>query len=346
MPTGGYTGAASGVAERAVPTNLPPQYFEAEKTYRQARSPAEKVEALETMLAVMPKHKGTDHLKADLRSRIAKLTQEAQKQAGGASRVQLYDVRKEGAGQLALVGLPNAGKSSLMAALTDATPKVGDYPFTTQLPQPAMMPVENVYIQLVDLPPLVAEATPPWHRALIRRADLLLLVVDLSGDPLEEWTTLLAELGRMRVEPIAPGDDVLDGDEAPGKPALLVATKADRPDAADLLELLELEVNGRVPVLAVSATDGSGLEEVRRRSLAALDVIRVYTKPPGKPADRTRPFVLKRGSTIDDLADLIHHELREKLKYALLWGASGKFGGQRISRHHELEDQDVVELFA
>jgi ribosome-interacting GTPase 1 len=328
-----------------VPTNLPPQYFEAEKAYRQARSPTEKVDALETMLAVMPKHKGTDHLKADLRARIARLTQEAQRQAGGASRAQLYDVRKEGAGQLALVGLPNVGKSALVAALTDASPKVADYPFTTQLPQPAMMPVENIQIQLVDLPPLVPDATPPWHRALIRQADLLLLVVDLGGDPLDEWTTMLAELGRMRIEPVAPGGDVSESVEAIREPAFLVATKADRPDATDLLELLELEVDGRLPVLAVSATDGSGLEELRRRSLAALDVIRVYTKPPGKPADRTRPFVLKRGSTVEDLADLIHHELREKLKYASLWGASSKFGGQRISRHHQLDDEDVVELF-
>ena len=329
-----------------MPTNLPPQYFEAEKAYRQAKSPAEKVEALETMLAVMPKHKGTDHLKADLRARIAKLTQEAQRQGGGAQRVQLYEVRKEGAGQAALVGLPNVGKSALVAALTDATPKVADYPFTTQLPQPAMMPVENVYLQLVDLPPIVPEATAPWHRALIRRADLLLLVVDVSADPLDEWATLLADLGRMHIEPISPGSEVPEDAEATHRPALLVATKADRPDASDLLELLELEVDGRLPVLAVSATDGSGLDELRRRSLAALDVIRVYTKPPGRPPDRAKPFVLKRGSTVEDLADLVHHELREKLKYALLWGASGKFGGQRISRHHQLEDEDVVELFA
>ena len=329
-----------------MPTNLPPQYFEAEKAYRQARSPAEKVEALETMLAVMPKHKGTDHLKADLRARIAKLTQEAQRQSGGASRAQLYEVRKEGAGQVALMGLPNVGKSALLAALTDATPKVADYPFTTQLPQPAMMPVENLQVQLVDLPPVVPDATPPWHRALIRQADLLLPVVDLSGDPLEEWTTLLTELRRLRIAPVAPGSDATGSEGAIRKPALLVATKVDRPDAADALELLELEVNGRLPVLAVSATDGSGLEDVRRHALAALDVIRAYTKPPGKPADRTRPFVLKRGSTIEDLADQIHHELRAKLKYAVLWGASGKFGGQRVSRHHQLEDGDVVELFA
>ena len=329
-----------------MPTNLPPQYFEAEKAYRQARSPTEKVEALETMLAIMPKHKGTDHLKADLRARIAKLTQEAQRQAGGASRAQLYEVRNEGAGQLALVGLPNVGKSALMAVLTHATPKVADYPFTTQLPQPAMMAVDNVNIQLVDLPPVIPGDTPPWHRALIRKADLLLLVVDVSGDPLDEWTTLLTELSRMRIEPIAPGGDAPANTETIEKQALLVGTKADRPDASDLLELLNLEVDGRLPVVAVSTTDGSGLEELRRRSLAALDVIRVYTKPPGKPADRSKPFVLKRGSTIEELADLIHHELREKLKYALLWGASGKFGGQRISRHHQLEDEDVVELFA
>lgn len=329
-----------------MPTNLPPQYFEAEKAYRQAKSPPEKIEALETMLAVMPKHKGTDHLKADLRARIAKLTQEAQRQGGGATRTQLYEVRKEGAGQIALVGLPNVGKSALVDALTDASPKVADYPFTTQLPQPAMMPIENVYLQLVDLPPVVPDATPPWHRALIRRADLLLLVVDLSGDPLDEWATLLAELERMHIAPIAPGGDVPEDAEATHRPALLVATKADQPNAADLLELLDLEVNGRLPIIAVSATDGSGLDELRRRALAALDVIRVYTKPPGKPPDRAKPFVLKRGSTIEELADLIHHELREKLKYALLWGASGKFGGQRISRHHQLEDEDVVELFA
>lgn len=329
-----------------MPTNLPPQYFEAERAFRQARTPADKIEALETMLAVMPKHKGTDHLKADLRARIAKLTQEAQRQSAGGSRAQLYDVRKEGAGQLAIVGLPNVGKSSLLAALTDARPRVADFPFTTQLPQPAMMRVENVHVQLVDLPPIVPEATPPWLRALIRQADLLLLVVEASADVLTEWETLLTELRRLRIEPIAPGGETPEQPEAICKQAFVLVTKADQPDASEALDLLELDLDGRLPILAVSATDGRGLEDLRRRALAALAVIRVYTRPPGKPVDRTRPFVLKRGSTIEDLADLIHHELRAKLKYALLWGSSGKYGGQRIGRHHELEDEDVVELFA
>jgi ribosome-interacting GTPase 1 len=246
-----------------------------------------------------------------------------------------------------LVGLPNVGKSQLLAALSDASPKVADYPFTTQLPQPAMMPVDNVQVQLVDLPPLVVGATPPWQRALIRQADLVLLVVDLSQDPLEEWETLRAELDQMHLNPVAPGS----GDETEEgaavllpRPALLVATKADAPAAADNRELLHLAVDGRLPILAVPGVDGSGLADLKERVLAALDVIRVYTRPPGKPVDRDRPFVLARGSTVDDLADAIHHDVRAKLRHAVLWGASGKFSGQRVGRQHVLEDEDIVEL--
>ncbi len=329
-----------------MPANLPPQYFEAEKVYRQAKSPAEKIEALETMLAVMPKHKGTDHLKAELRARIARHTQEAQRQAGGAARAQLYAVPREGAGQVALVGLPNAGKSALMAALTDAQPRVAEYPFTTQLPQPGMMPFENVSVQLVDLPPVVADETPPWQRALVRQADVVLLVVDLSGDPLAEWETLIVELPKMRVVPFPPGESAPRVEGMVARPTLVAATHADVPFAADTLELLEIEVAGRLPIVPVSATTGAGLDALRRQLFAALEVIRVYAKPPGKPPDRERPFVLKRGSTVEDLADAIHHEVRERLRYALLWGVSGKFAGQRVSRRHPLEDEDVVEIYA
>jgi ribosome-interacting GTPase 1 len=331
-----------------MPANLPPQYFEAEKLYRQAKTPAEKIEALETMLAIMPKHKGTDHLRAHLRARMAALAQEAQRQPGGGARAELYAVPKEGAGQVALAGPPNVGKSQLLAALTGATPKVADYPFTTQLPQPAMMPVDNVQVQLVDLPPLVAGATPPWQRALLRQADLLLLVVSLAEDPLSEWALLTEELARLRLRAVPPGAAVAAeevGSAVPRK-ALLVATHADLPVAAENLELLQLEVGDQLPLLAVSGVTGAGLDELKRRIFAALDVIRIYPKPPGKPVDRARPFVLPRGSTVDDLAGAIHHDLRRKLRYGLLWGASGKFGGQRVGRQHVLEDEDVVELFA
>jgi ribosome-interacting GTPase 1 len=333
-----------------VPANLPPQYFEAEKTYRRATTPAEKVEALETMLAVMPKHKGTEHLRGELRARLAAIRQQAERPSGGAARAQLYTVRREGAGQAVLVGLANCGKSQLLAALTHATPKIGPYPFTTQLPQPGMLAVGNAQLQLVDLPPVVAGATPGWLGALVRQADVLLLVVDLGGDVLEGWETLLEVLGAMRVRPVAPGSpdaDEGEADEGAGprpKKALVAGTKRDLAGAGDSLELLELAAEDRLPLLAVAAPSGEGLAELRQALFDALDVIRVYTRPPGKPPDRSRPFVLPRGSTIEVLADAIHHDLGRRLQRATLWGTSGKFDGQRVGREHVLEDGDVVEL--
>jgi hypothetical protein len=331
-----------------VPANLPPQYHAAEETYRRARTSAEKVEALETMMAVIPKHKGTEHLRGELKARMARLTQEAERQAGGKSGASVYEVKKEGAGQVALVGLTNSGKSALVAALTGAPARVGDYPFTTQLPFPAMMPVENVQVQLVDLPPFVPEATPPWLRAAVRRADVALLVLDLAGDPLRDWATLQEELVQARVLAHPPGAPATPDEDDPRVPlrALIAANKCDAPDAADALELLKLEVDRALPLLPVSSTGGEGLEDLRARLWRALEMIRVYTKPPGKPVDRSKPFVLGHGATVGDLADVIHHELREKLRHGVLWGASGKFAGQRVGHGHVLEDEDVVELYA
>src|SRR5919202_4487906 len=207
-----------------MPANLTPEYREAEKRYRQARTVPEKIDALEQMLAVMPHHKGTDHLRADLRGKIARLTEEGARQHGGA-RADFYSVRKEGAGQVVLLGAPNSGKSQLVAALTDAAPRVAEYPFTTQQPFPAMMPYENVHVQLVDLPPLVAGGTPAWIRPIVRQADLLLLVVDLADDPLADLDVLQAELTAMRVEPLASAPPAPPDAWVVQKPALLVANK-------------------------------------------------------------------------------------------------------------------------
>ena len=330
-----------------MPTNLPPQYFEAEKIFKQAKTPQEKIEALENMLAIMPKHKGTDHLRGELRARIAKLNEEAERKRG-TGRTQLYHVPKEGAGQVALVGPPNAGKSQLMASLTGAEPKVGPYPFTTQLPQPAMVPFENVLIQMVDLPPVLENGTPGWMRSSLRYADLLALVVDLSVDPLADLETVDRELESMRLRPVTKIEESPE-DEAEDlvvqKKAVLVGNKLDDEASAVGFELLEMECAGRLPLIGVSATTGAGLEKLKRLLFERLKVVRVYTKPPGKEANLAEPTVLAAGSTIDDLATVIHKELRENLKYAVLWG-SGKFSGQRVGRQYVLEDGDVVELLS
>lgn len=325
-----------------MPANLPPQYYEAEKVYRQARTAAEKIEALENMLAIMPKHKGTDHLRGELRARLAKLTEEGERRQG-AARSQLNSVRKEGAGQAVLVGPANSGKSQLLAALTGASPKVAEYPFTTRVPMPAMMPFENVQVQLVDLPAVVEHVSLPWLRPIIRQSDLLLVVVSLAEDPLSELESTLSELAAMRVELAGPGQEPGSADFVLRKRGLVVANKLDLPDAPDNLELLGLEYEGRYSLAAVSAKTGAGLEELKGRIFAVLDVVRVYTRAPGREPDFTQPVVLPRGSTVEDVAEAIHKEIREKLRYALLWG-SGKFSGQRVGRQYVVEDGDVVEL--
>jgi uncharacterized protein len=318
-----------------VPANLPPDYYAAEGEFRAATTPEAKRAALERMLAIMPHHKGTDHLRAELRSRMAKLGQEISRQHAG-GHTDAYVVHREGAGQAVLVGAPNAGKSSLLHALTQAHTRVGDYPFTTQLPQPAMMPFEDIQVQLVDLPPVSPGATPGWLRGLVHEADLLLLVIDLDTDPTADFLMVLAELAGLHVS-VRQTDEGLDV-----KRALVVGTKLDLPAADDGAELLRLEVGDSPPLFVTSAVSGSGLEELRTRIVDALEVVRVYAKPPGRPADMTRPFVLPRGSTVEQLADAVHHEVRERLQYAVRWPATA--APLRVARHYELHDRDVIEL--
>ena len=316
-----------------MPANLTPEYREAEKRYRQAKAIPERIEALEDMLSVMPKHKGTDRLRAELRTRLSRLTQEAERRHLPGARGHPYYIRKEGAaGQVVLVGLPNTGKSQLLASLTSASPKIAPYPFTTRSPLPGMMEFENIAIQLVDTPPLNDRETHPWLHSLLKRADLLLPMVDLSQEPVGQVEQLLAELSGLRFDPSA----------AMGK-IILMGNKADLPGSGENYRRLEAQYGDTFPTLAVSSSRGQGLEELRRRIFQALNIIRVYTKAPGRPADFTDPVILKRGNTVEEVATSIHKDIVHRLKYAQIWG-SGKFSGQRVPRHYQPEDGDVIEL--
>ena len=188
-----------------MPANLTPQYLEAEKHVRAAKTPQDKIAALEEMLAVIPKHKGTEHLQGDLKRRLAKLRAEAEqarRRRGGFSMA----VDREGAGQVVLVGPPNAGKSALVASLTNAQTEVGDYPFTTRRPFAGMMPFVNIQVQLVDLPAVSDEYMEPWVVSLVRPADLVLLVADLASPSLlEDVGKVLGILERSKVWLVPPG---------------------------------------------------------------------------------------------------------------------------------------------
>ncbi|MDH5695027.1 MAG: 50S ribosome-binding GTPase [Dehalococcoidia bacterium] len=313
-----------------MPANLPPQYFEAEKNFRAAKNPAEKIAALEEMLAIMPKHKGTDHLRAELRARIAKLTQLAAKKSG-TQRASMV-IEREGAAQVVVIGLPNAGKSQLVSSITNASPTVAEYPFTTQSATPGMMEFENIQIQLIDTPPLVPQSVDFWLPPMLRRADALLIVVDLADAPQAQMEAITTQLENMRIE--------IGRNKAK---ALIIGNKLDLDKASENYSALKKQYEGKIPVIAVSAKEGTGLEELKLRIYQLLDIIRVYTKVPGKKPDFTDPIVLNRGSTLEDAAAEVHKDFRAKLRYARIWG-SGKHDGLMVKRDHILQDGDIIEL--
>ncbi|MBL7165717.1 MAG: 50S ribosome-binding GTPase [Dehalococcoidales bacterium] len=327
-----------------MPANLNPMYFEAEKKFRAAKSAQEKIAALEEMLAVMPKHKGTDHLKGELRRRIAKLTQSMDKKSV-TQRASMV-LEKQGAAQVMVIGLPNAGKSQLVSVVTNASPNVADYAFTTQTVTPGMMEFENIQIQLVDTPPLVSGSVPFWLPQMLRGADALLILVDLSDNPLDQMVEVVLQLENMRIS-IVPGKEEAEEDTRwSQQKVLIVANKVDLVGKAEQQtaeEALRDEYGGQVPVISTSATKGTGLEEMRLKVYQVLDVIRVYTKTPREKPDFNDPIVLARGSTLEDAAEDVHKDFRARMKYARIWG-SGKHDGVMAKRGHVLQDGDVIEL--
>jgi small GTP-binding protein len=326
-----------------MPANLPPQYYEAEKKYRAARGSAERAAALQEMLSATPKHKGTDHLRAELRSKVARAMEELERPRRGSGQPQPYSIRKEGAGQAALIGLPNSGKSRLLAGLTGASAKVGDYSFTTQMPLPGMLKYQNVRIQLVDTPAINDREAQTRLFSLLRNADLLIIVLDLSRDPLSEMEETEAELEQWGYRLLEKGEEVNPEDPRVQKAALLVGNKADLAGAEVAFEFLQELYGRQFPVVQVSAATGAGLAQLGETIFAALDKVRVYLKAPGTQPDYDSPLVLSRGSVVADAAQSLHQDWNRKLRYAQLWG-SGKFEGQRVGRDYVLADGDVLEL--
>jgi ribosome-interacting GTPase 1 len=357
-----------------MPANLTHQYKEAERRYRQATTPEEQAAALSEMLALIPKHKGTDKLQADIKRRMAQLRKERGKSSAVSRQRPVYVIDIEGAGQVPVLGGPNSGKSALVGALTNAHLQVAEYPYTTQQPAPAMMPFEDAQVQLIDTPPASEEYAPPWIPELVRRADAVLLLADLSAadgwEPPAFITEQLVERGielvAARVEEPAEGagDDTGQGGEPESDspesspedpeddegltfrvPTILVGCKSDSPESGDGLTQLVEYFGARFPVLSTSVADRASLQELRRSIFRALKVIRVYSREPGKHTEKGRPWLLHEGSTVHDLANLIHHDLAERFQFGRLWG-SGRFDGQRVGEDYVLADRDIVEIHA
>ncbi|HEY5579022.1 MAG TPA: TGS domain-containing protein [Acidimicrobiia bacterium] len=335
-----------------MPANLTPEYKAAEAAYRRARDSQERLELLREMLRTIPKHKGTEHLRADIKTRIKELTSELSTRRTGARGGPHTVVRPEGAAQIALLGAPNSGKSTLHARLTGSHAQAGPYPFTTQHPLPGMMPFKDTAFQLVDLPPLSSQHPIPWIANALHPADGCLLLIDLTDpDAVSAAVTIRETLVTRRVvlSPSWP-------DRRPGLsegeadlftktlPTVLAYAKIDlladpEDDVRTFVELTGLDH----PSLRLSGATGEGLDSLGRWLFDQLGVVRVYTKVPGEAADRGRPYTLRHGQTVSDLAYQVHKDIGQALKYARIWG-SESFEGQQVGREHLLNDGDVIEL--
>jgi ribosome-interacting GTPase 1 len=325
--------------------NLTPQYLEAEAEYKKAQTAEERLACLQKMWQLVPKHKASEKLQAELKTKISEARAEAQKERqspkkGGVS----YKLPRQGAGQVILLGAPNSGKSRIVSRLTRAHTEVAPFPFTTREPIPGMMDWEDARVQLVDMPPITADYLEGYVSSMVRAADRAVLVLDLADDD----GPFLAE---AVIERLAHVKTVLTG-QPPAEPedftieyvrTLIAANKLDADGAADRLEIVREMFAPRFSIIPLDAESGKGLEDLRNAIYRSLEVIRVYSKKPGKPADMEAPFTCPVGSTVQQMAELVHRELAEKLKTARVWG-TGVFEGQTVTRDHVLHDKDVVEL--
>ena len=326
-----------------MPANLPPQYKEAEGRYRQAKTPPEKILALEEMLAIIPHHKGTDKLIGQLRKRLSQHKDESQRRSSTSRQADPFAVKKEGAAQVVLVGLPNGGKSQILGSLTNAVPLIADYPFTTRAPLPGMMKFENLQVQIVDSPPLMDEFAESGLANLIRNADALAIILDLTEDCATQIELILEELNRRRIRVLKRGEEKRTEIGQYPKRALLIGNKADLKEAQGNCRQLLERFSRDYPVLCVSAKENLNLEEAKKEIFSILDIVRAYTKVPGKAPDRNDPVILHKGSRVLDFASQIHKDFAQKLKFARIWGKE-KYDGQMVPREYILLDGDVIEL--
>lgn len=322
-----------------MPTNVTPEYRKAEEAFRAAKTIDEKIERLEDMISLLPKHKGTDHLYADLKRRMSTLKRQLEVSEKKTRRGSDVEFTREGAAQVILLGPPNSGKSSILKILSNAHPDIGNYPFSTVRMQPGMIPYEDIQIQMVDTPPVTADFMPRHLLSLVRKADAVLLVVDLSIDSLLDdidavFNAFTERHVRFVRERIAGDmDSIL---------CQVIANKIDAPEAGERLELLQQMLNGKLDIVPISCENKEGVLEIPKMIFQWLKVVRVYTKAPGEKVDRDRPYTVFMGQSVGDICERIHKDFSEKLRFARLWRQ--KDAPITVSRNEPVQDGDILEL--
>ncbi|MCH8828596.1 MAG: 50S ribosome-binding GTPase [Planctomycetes bacterium] len=327
-----------------MPANLTPQYQKAEDEYRKAQSPQEQVDCLQRMLQLIPKHKGTEKLQAGLKTRLKEAKADRETEKTSAKKGPSYRFPRQGAGRALLLGAANAGKSRLLAELTNAEPDVADYPFTTREPMPGMMAWEDVWVQLIDTPPVTETHVEPYLINIVRSSDLVLLCLDGSADDApEETVEVINQLeSRKTILCDETGYDADDYSIVRLK-TLLIVTRAGDPESETRVEFFRELHAEPLETVRVDFDRPESAEELRAQIYAALNVIRVYTKAPGKKAIYENPYTIPAGGTVEDLAFKVHRELADTLKFAKVW-RDGETNPQNAGRDFALADKDLVEL--
>lgn len=313
-----------------MPANLPPTYYKLKHEHEAAKTDAERLVLLEEMLRIIPKHKGSEKVVANLRRRIARIKKGESAAGGkkGARKGYSEHIPKQGAGQIVLLGPPNSGKSQLLATFTKAKPDVSPTPYTTTTPLIGMLRYENIQFQLIDTPSLMPDFVSPTVLTLARNADLVLIVINLASDELLEDLEMVLT--------------VLDAAGLREEKPLVVGNQLDAPDADARLEILTEFYGESVQLYPISALTGDGKDDLLRGLYGALDILRIYPKAPGKPLERENPIVLPIGATVLDAATGLHKDFAE-FRFARIWGPQWH-DGQPVSRNDVVYDGDVVEF--
>jgi uncharacterized protein len=297
---------------------------------------SERVATIRALLGELPGYRNGPY--ADLRKWLEGELDRTRTRAKVLHRDSLQ-VRREGAAQIALVGPPNAGKSSLLQALSDIQIKTGDYAFTTLRPVPALTRIGGVLVQLVEIPGLIEGARHDrgGGRALLgvlRNADAI-VYCHAANEPASSLDVVRREVAAAGIE----------------KPAIVALTKADELGEVGGDDLRRARDNACVDstqalpdVVAVSVLDDESLDRLREAIWNLTGLIRVFPRRDGVVEEE--PFALPVGATVVDVADRVHHELGASCRGARVWGVSARFDGQRVGRAHVLSDGDVVEVIA
>ncbi len=288
-----------------MPVNAGPEYFLAEKKYLQARTKEEKILALEEMIRSLPKHKGAEHLLAQLKKRLANVKSE---KSGKMSAKPKFSIRKEGAAQICIFGLTQSGKSTLINSLTNVRTKVADHQYTTKTPVVGMMDYGDLQIQLIEIPSTFKSE----FFSSLHSADLLIMLIDSTANEEQQ----IGELSK-----------ILRENNLDKKKTIVVRNKSS-----------VCKLNS----ICVDAKSGMGLDELKTEIWNNLNLIRVYTKSPGKGKDLPA-LALKNGSTVKEVAKQIHKDFLKTFKFARVFNST-KFSGQKVGLDYKVRDSDVVEI--